>query len=578
LRRLFLISLVGILATGAPVRADRLRVPGNHATIGAALANAQPGDSVLVAAGTYRENGLMMPEGVVLSGTEATPDAVVIDGQGAGRILTCENFSRTSEIRNLTFTGGLADGTTVYEGSGGGILINHAEVTITDCVFNGNSAVQNGGAVWVFEASPTLTGCIFKDNTAFAGGGGVDCTLYSSPKLQNCRFENNQADWGAGLSCRDNSSPDIQSSIFVDNVTAGSRGYGGGAFCDLDSEPTFYRCTFSGNEARYGGALANFVGLGASLMHCTVVANRASWRGAGVYSSNAAPTIDASIVAFQEGPGIFSGGTRGPLVYRSNLYGNTGGDWMGSAAPQAVDPTNFSRDPLFCVNAEPDTVAFNLQDTSPCHPDSNSGVTLGAWPAGCAAPLPSALMLDADWSGNLARLTWHLPDGLGLDPRFRLTGARTAAPERTREIPFTDDGDGQYTAADPTATLQGDGPFTFQLYAAFSGGDWTLMAQKTLDFEPDLPSISQVLAAPNPFNPFTSVSFRLGHAQRVRIQVYDLDGRLVARLADRKFPTGTSAVTWAGRSDDGRALASGTYLIVVDSPARVVTSKVTLLK
>jgi hypothetical protein len=578
LRRIFLISLVGILTAGLSAKAADRTVPSPFSTIGAGLIGAQAGDRVIVSAGTYLEHGLVMPAGVTLAGTGATPGAVVIDGQGAGRILTCANFSRTSEIKNLTFTGGRAEGATVYESSGGAILCSNATVAISDCVFISNSAAHNGGAIWILEAAPTLSGCVFQDNTAGAGGGGVGCTMLASPSLQNCRFENNRADWGAGLSCRDNSSPVILSSVFVGNTTAGSRGYGGGAFCDLESEPMFLACTFSGNEARYGGAMANFADSGASLVHCTVVANRALWRGAGLYSNNATPTINASIVAFQEGPGLFSGGTYGPQVYQSNLYGNAGGDWIGSAAPQAVDPTNFSRDPVFCTNAEPGTAKFNLQDTSPCHPDSNGGVTLGAWPAGCGSPLPSTLTLEANWSGNLAQLAWRLPDGLGLYPSFRLTGARAAAPERTWEIPFTDDGDGWYTAADPAATLQGEGPFTFRLYAAFSGGDWTLMAQKTLAFETELPGISQVLAAPNPFNPTTSISFRLGRAQRVRIQVYDLDGHLVARLADREFPAGTSAVTWAGSSDDSRALASGTYLIVVDSPDRRVTSKVTLLK
>lgn len=578
LNRLFLISLVGILATGEPVRAAELTVPGTHPTIGAALAAAQPGDRVLVAPGTHREHGLVMPEGVVLTGTGANPDAVVIDGQGAGRILACENLLRTSEIRNLTFTGGLAAGTTVCDGSGGAILISRSQVTVADCVFTGNAAVRNGGAVWILEASPILTGCVFEDNAASGGGGGVDCTLNASPSLQNCRFADNRADWGAGLSCRDNSSPTVLSTVFVGNTTAGSRGYGGGAFCDLDSEPTFYACTFSGNEARYGGALANFADSGASLTRCTVVANRAVWRGAGVYSNNATPTISACIIAFQDGPGLFSGGTYGPQVYRTNLYGNAGGDWIGSAAPPAIDPTNFSGDPRFCADAEPGTVAFNLQDTSPCHPDSNDGLTLGAWPVGCGAPLPSALTLATEWNGSLPRLSWRLPDGMGLEPRFRLTGARTAAPDLTWEVPFDDDGHGQYTAADPAATAQGEGPFTFRLYAAFSGSDWTLMAQTTLEFAADLPGLSQVLAAPNPFNPATSISFKLGHAQTVRILVYDLDGRLVARLADREFPAGASAVTWSGTADNGRALASGSYLILVDSPGRRVTSKVTLLK
>ena len=140
------------------------------------------------------------------------------------------------------------------------------------------------------------------------------------------------------------------------------------------------------------------------------------------------------------------------------------------------------------------------------------------------------------------------------------------------------EGDGIYTATDPAATLQGDGPFTFRLYAAFAGSTWTLMAQTTLAFTADVPGVTNVVAAPNPFNPATTVSFKLGQAQRVRISVYDLDGRRVARLADREFPTGTSTVDWTGRADSGRSLASGTYLILVDSPGHQVTTKVTLLK
>jgi hypothetical protein len=578
LRRLLLTIFITCAATALPAWGADLRVPGTYATISAALLSASAGDRVLVTAGTYREHGLVLRDGVVLAGAGPSPDAVIIDGQDAGRILTCENTTRAAEVRNLTFTRGRAVGATLREGSGGAILCNHAALTIADCHVRGNSAEQNGGAVWILEASPTITGCVFSGNTAGGGGGGVDCTLNASPSLQNCRFENNQADWGAGLSCRDISSPVVMSTMFIANTTVGTRGYGGGAFADLDSKPAFLSCTFTANQARYGGAVANFAGADATLVRCTLVGNHGTWRGAGVYTNNASTTIGASIIAFHDGPGVFSGGTYGPQLNQCDLYGNTGGNWTGAAAPAGIGAANLARNPLFCVASDPATLTFALQDGSPCHPDSNGGLTLGAWPAGCGAPLPSTLQLAANWAGNQARLAWNLPDGLGVVPAFRLTGALAATPEVSWEIPFTDQGGGQFVADDPGAALQGEGPFTWCLYAQFAGGDWTLMAQVTMDLPRDVPGVTHVMAAPNPFNPATSIRFQLATSQRVRVTVYDMVGRLVARLADQVFTAGENAVTWDGQADDGRDLPSATYLVLVDSPGREVSTKVTLFK
>ncbi|MFA7330146.1 MAG: T9SS type A sorting domain-containing protein [Candidatus Delongbacteria bacterium] len=63
-------------------------------------------------------------------------------------------------------------------------------------------------------------------------------------------------------------------------------------------------------------------------------------------------------------------------------------------------------------------------------------------------------------------------------------------------------------------------------------------------------------AWPNPFNPATTVSYRLTRSADVRLALYDLQGRLVRTLVDAARPTGEHVLRV-----DGSDLASGLYLL-----------------
>lgn len=65
---------------------------------------------------------------------------------------------------------------------------------------------------------------------------------------------------------------------------------------------------------------------------------------------------------------------------------------------------------------------------------------------------------------------------------------------------------------------------------------------------------------PNPFNPKTSLRFVLKDAGRVEFGVYDLQGHLVKQLANQMYSAGKHVLTWYGRNDQGRNMASGLYL------------------
>ncbi|MEX0737667.1 MAG: T9SS type A sorting domain-containing protein [Bacteroidota bacterium] len=65
---------------------------------------------------------------------------------------------------------------------------------------------------------------------------------------------------------------------------------------------------------------------------------------------------------------------------------------------------------------------------------------------------------------------------------------------------------------------------------------------------------------PNPFNPSTTISYKLGHAANVRLVIYDVAGREIKRLVSQyQFP-GQYAVTWTSADESGRNVPSGMYI------------------
>ncbi len=98
--------------------------------------------------------------------------------------------------------------------------------------------------------------------------------------------------------------------------------------------------------------------------------------------------------------------------------------------------------------------------------------------------------------------------------------------------------------------------------------------------EGTLPSRTALLAAyPNPFNPQTTVSFVLSRRSAVKLQVFDVAGRLVrVLLNDVIVDAGRRDVVWQGRDESGRTVASGTYFYRLQSGDHVETKRMTLVK
>jgi hypothetical protein len=84
---------------------------------------------------------------------------------------------------------------------------------------------------------------------------------------------------------------------------------------------------------------------------------------------------------------------------------------------------------------------------------------------------------------------------------------------------------------------------------------------------------------PNPFNPETVLSYFLPEQGPVRLDIYDVSGRLVRTLEQSQAsPAGWHAARWDGHDGDGRSVASGVYFYKLQVGSVVKSGKMTLLK
>jgi hypothetical protein len=93
-----------------------------------------------------------------------------------------------------------------------------------------------------------------------------------------------------------------------------------------------------------------------------------------------------------------------------------------------------------------------------------------------------------------------------------------------------------------------------------------------------LPQNMTLSSYPNPFNPATTISFTLPSAGQARLEVFDILGRNVKTLADRKFEAGEHAIVWDGTDENGIDASSGVYFYRLSTDGCRATQKMVLLR
>lgn len=83
---------------------------------------------------------------------------------------------------------------------------------------------------------------------------------------------------------------------------------------------------------------------------------------------------------------------------------------------------------------------------------------------------------------------------------------------------------------------------------------------------------------PNPFNPTTVIAFAIPEASDVSLEIYNIRGQKVRTLLNGHVSAGFYSSYWNGLNDQGRGVASGTYIYLMKTSDHTFSKKMVYMK
>ena len=583
-----------------------------------ALAVAQEGDQIWVAAGTYRPHVIPDPENIRVADRSVffeLKNGVQLYGGFAG---TETRLDQRDAGANVTILSGdlLAndnDNLSIHEPTR---FDNSFHVVFAGAGIDA-SAVLDGFTITGGNADPP------PNNPDDTGGGLV--AQGASPVVRNVRFIANTAQFGGGMGTISFAAPFLQNVSFIENAASlradcnepGLCAGDGGGMYNVVSGPTLEHVTFIGNDAENnGGALVNR-GSPIIMTHSLFLDNRAV-RGGAIYNR-----------------GEVGGSGGDQVIVNAALYGNEATQAGGAVYNEDVSPVFINA--LFSGNRSlnPDNrgggamynlTLFDTQRISPLLWNATFSNNRSESDGGAIYNVNSGVRIfhgilwgnravnGEDQIGRVddrgtTQVGQSLVEGgvppwvdvldgteiLDADPLF-------ADADGLDGFPGTDDDDLHLLAGSPAIDaginaslppdaqdLDGDGSTSERFSIDLDGNqrifNATGLATAIVDLgayefgaPPAIPTTTEpvaderpdgtalVAAFPNPFRDRATLRYTVPATGRVVLRVYDLLGRAVATLVDGDKAPGTYEATF-----EAPHVPSGVYLYRLDAAGHAAT-------
>ena len=437
------IGLATVVASLLPITADAATItvcPSgcDETSIKTAVANATPGDTVLISPGTYTESGdIDVDKSLTIQGSGV--GSTMVQTTGAFPVFTVSSTAPHGLVvlSGMTISGAdnpSADGGGIWISTGGSVEIGNCEISgntanrggglfvahtgnslnlILDSVtIEGNEAMSDGGGLYseAGETTITIDSSSISQNTSGSEGGGVFFagTPSSTLEITDTELDNNTcSDYGAGISIAagvvtiersvvsNNSGSFVGGGVYASGgvttissslIAGNNSDLGGGFYFNSSAEVNIDNSTITVNTALLGdgGGIHNSGLL--RLSFCTIAFNTSSTGYAmGIRNNSAAAILTANI--FSNPGGNNCGG-----LYNSNGYNLDDDDSCGligpgdiGGQPVGLGPSVDLGDHRSHFSLLPDSIAIDHADVATLPPNDQRG-----------APRP----LDGDGDGS----------------------------------------------------------------------------------------------------------------------------------------------------------------------------------
>jgi len=117
-------------------------------------------------------------------------------------------------------------------------------------------------------------------------------------------------------------------------------------------------------------------------------------------------------------------------------------------------------------------------------------------------------------------------------------------------------------------------------FGTYGRGIWDYAVSTVTEVSPTtIPGAElELTCAPNPFNPRTTIGFRLPAASNTQVTIHDAAGRRMAVLCDENLDSGRHEIVWNGRNSQGHDCPSGVYLVRITTATSNANRSVVLVR